>query len=183
MFSKKLLFGLMCSAFLSVVNAEEKQENFITNPGFEKVTDGIPEGWTSHLKAISAAEGIMEEGAFSMKVSCVAPADKLFKGNAAQIIKKLESGQYILGASFKGDADALWVVLIFKDKDGKETGKFTQWLGKNKFTTAGNPDWFRFMWKLTVPENTASGVLVIEVFGPDNQKYINFDNLSLLKTE
>lgn len=181
---KRFLAFMLCSSFFALVSAQEKQENLINNSSFEKVSqDGIPEGWASHLKAISVVQGVSDDGSASMKISCVSPADKSFKGNAAQTIKKLEPGQYVLASSFKGDADALWIVLIFKDKDGKETGKFNQWLGKNKFTAAGNPEWFRFMWKFTVPENTTSGVFVIEVFGADNQKYMNFDNASLMKTE
>jgi hypothetical protein len=131
---------------------------------------GQPASWQCQLGAMQIlAGGVRGQKMLEMQT---APHQEQFKGNLVQSLKQLKGGHYILSGYFRGDASALWIVVNYASQSA-----FKLWLPQHKFQASELQGWWRFSSKIHIPEDAATGFLVIEPFSQVKEGKVCFSNI------
>jgi hypothetical protein len=179
---------LLCLAASALTVFADDSANLIKNPYFESI-DGKIAGWGQKEKGTLESFNNPADSEQCGRITFTyATEDKaMAKSNIFQTIANLAPGDYILSFSCSGeDLKAIFTVVRFQKEPGftntDSVGKFEKYIGENKVPLKG--EWKDFVFSFKVPEGSAAGTIIFEVFGvPEQTGYALIKNVRLVKQE
>ena len=154
------LFALAC---LTAV----PDDNLIKNPDF-KVSVGKqnPDNWS--VWSVGKAEvttANVPDGKTAMRtaVGYKEKSREYYRGSLSQAIGKLVPGEYELSLNFRGELEAVFVMLRDNAGTAKTDFILRSWIPRQKFVPAANaPGWFKFYSKITVPKEIPDALFIFQ---------------------
>jgi len=151
------LFAFACMAAVP-------DDNLIKNPEF-KISAGKqkPDNWSVGKAEVTTAN--VPEGKTAMKtaVEFKEISREYYRGSLSQTIGKLVPGEYELSLNFRGELDAVFVILRDNAGTAKTDFMLRSWIPRQKFAPAANaPGWFKFYSKITVGKEIPDALFIFQ---------------------
>lgn len=151
------LFALACLTAVA-------DDNLIKNPEF-KVSSGKqkPDNWSVGKAEVTTAN--VPDGKTAMKtaVEYKEKSREYYRGSLSQRIGKLVPGEYELSLNFRGELEAVFVILRDNAGTAKTDFMLRSWIPRQKFVPAANaPGWFKFYSKIIVGKEIPDALFIFQ---------------------
>ncbi len=144
--------GIVVFLFAFACLTAVPDENLIRNPDF-KISAGkqTPDDWNAGKSEVTAVNVPNGKAAMKTIVGYREQSREYYRGNLSQRIGKLGPGEYELSLIFRGDLDAVFVILRDNAGIAKTDFMLRNWVPRQQFIPDANaPGWFKFYSKIKV---------------------------------
>lgn len=169
---KKLFCAVLCTTFAVVLCASD--DNLLNDPGF---TLKNKSRWNG-VKGGSTKDGVLK-----VFLNQKTRSGKNHYASVSQTLRSITPEKYDFSGYYRGDFNALYVVLRAYDKANKSKNVIAKYFLRKSFVKASDkPSWNKFFYTGVIPAGTVRASVHIEALGKKGS-FMELTNIELMESE